>query len=79
MLNGRCFCGAVEYTVEDAFLYAAYCHCSRCRQHTGSAFSASGGIEADKLVVSRRDDPGSRPAITMTHVRAGVRPVISSR
>jgi hypothetical protein len=51
MLNGRCYCGAVEYVVEDAFLYAAYCHCSKCRRFTGSAFSAFGGIEIDKLAV----------------------------
>jgi len=51
MLNGRCFCGAVEYVVEDAFRYAAYCHCSKCRRHTGSAFSAFAGIEIDKFAV----------------------------
>jgi len=51
MLNGRCFCGAVAYVVEDAFRYAGYCHCSRCRQHTGSAFSAFAGIEVDRFAV----------------------------
>jgi len=37
LLLGRCECGAVRYRVADAFLYAAYCHCSRCRAATGSA------------------------------------------
>jgi hypothetical protein len=34
-------CGAMEYTVADALLYAANCHCSNCRRKTGSAFSLS--------------------------------------
>jgi hypothetical protein len=49
MLTGRCFCGAVQIEVEDAFLYAMYCHCSRCRRRTGSAFSVFGGIEIEKV------------------------------
>jgi hypothetical protein len=48
-LNGGCFCGAVRYRVADAFLYAANCHCSRCRAATGSAFKPFAGIERDKL------------------------------
>ena len=49
MLTGRCSCGAVELEMEDAFHYAAYCHCSRCRRRSGSAFNALGGIELEKL------------------------------
>jgi hypothetical protein len=49
VLSGKCECGAVRYRVEDAFLYAANCHCSNCRAATGSAFKAFAGIERDKL------------------------------
>jgi hypothetical protein len=49
VLAGACECGAVRYTVADAFLYAANCHCSNCRAATGSAFKAFAGIERDKL------------------------------
>ena len=49
MLNGKCECGAVRYRVADEFLYAANCHCSRCRAATGSAFKAFAGIEREKL------------------------------
>ena len=49
ILAGACECGAVRYTVADAFLYAANCHCSNCRAATGSAFKAFAGIERDKL------------------------------
>jgi hypothetical protein len=48
-LTGACECGAVRYRVADAFLYAANCHCSRCRAGTGTAFKAFAGIERDKL------------------------------
>jgi hypothetical protein len=51
MLVGRCQCGAVRYRVADTFLYAANCHCSRCRAATGSAFKAFAGIEREKLEI----------------------------
>jgi hypothetical protein len=57
MLAGKCFCGAVAYTVPDEFLYAANCHCSNCRRTTGSAFKPFAGIERERLVLSKgRDD-----------------------
>jgi hypothetical protein len=49
MLAGRCECGATRYRVADEFLYAANCHCSRCRAATGSAFKPFAGIEREKL------------------------------
>ena len=53
VLAGKCECGAVRYTVADAFLYAANCHCSNCRAATGSAFKPFAGIERDKLEVMK--------------------------
>lgn len=55
-LTGRCLCGAVEYVVADAFLYAANCHCSNCRRTTGSAFKPFAGIEREKLTVVKGED-----------------------
>src|SRR5215211_4282223 len=52
MLVGECQCGAVRYRVADAFLYAANCHCSRCRAATGSAFKPFAGIEREKLEIT---------------------------
>jgi hypothetical protein len=52
MPSGRCLCGAVRYSVEGPFLYSGYCHCSRCRAATGSAFSAFAGIERKRLRVT---------------------------
>jgi len=51
-LDGTCSCGAVQFSVEDQFLYAGYCHCSRCRRSSGSAFSAFAGIQKEKLQVT---------------------------
>jgi hypothetical protein len=53
---GRCYCGAVEYSVADAFLYAANCHCSNCRRTTGSAFKPFAGIERSKLAITKGAD-----------------------
>jgi hypothetical protein len=55
-LVGKCQCGAVRYRVADAFLYAANCHCSRCRAATGSAFKAFAGIETRKLEITEGAD-----------------------
>jgi hypothetical protein len=55
-LVGQCQCGVVRYRVPDAFLYAANCHCSRCRAATGSAFKAFAGNERTKLEITQGMD-----------------------
>jgi hypothetical protein len=57
VLRGACACGATEYEVEDAFVYAMNCHCSKCRAATGSAYKPMGGIQREKLRVTRQDVP----------------------
>jgi len=56
MLVGACQCGAVRYRVADETLYAANCHCSRCRAATGSAFKAFAGLERKKLEITEGMD-----------------------
>ncbi len=73
MLAGKCYCGAVEYAVADAFLYAANCHCSNCRRTTGSAFKPFAGIERSKLKVTKGSGDLSifgKPDANNTHCRA---------
>lgn len=48
-LKGECLCGAVRFTVEDAFRYSLNCHCSQCRRATGAAYKPFAGIERSKL------------------------------
>jgi len=52
-LSGRCYCGVVEYSVENEFVYSAICHCSGCCRATGSAFKAFAGIQREKLTVTK--------------------------
>jgi hypothetical protein len=56
ILSGKCECGAVRFRVADEFLYAANCHCSRCRAATGSAFKSFAGIELEKLELTEGHD-----------------------
>lgn len=55
-LQGQCSCGEVRFSVENTFDYAFYCHCSRCRLRTGSAFAAVAGVEVDKVQVTAGND-----------------------
>jgi len=55
-LLGKCECGAVQYRVADAFLYAMNCHCSACRAATGSAFKPFAGIEREQLELTSGSD-----------------------
>jgi hypothetical protein len=51
-LHGQCACSQIRFLVQDDFEYAFYCHCSRCRVRTGSAFAAIAGISIDKVEVT---------------------------
>lgn len=51
MIKGRCLCGAVKFSVTAPFEYSAYCHCSRCRMATGSAFVSSAGVRVGNLKI----------------------------
>jgi hypothetical protein len=55
-LHGQCSCGEVQFVVENAFEYSFYCHCSRCRARTGSAFAAIAGISIEKVQVTAGSD-----------------------
>ena len=55
-LTGKCYCGAVEYSVPDEFRYSLICHCSNCRRTTGSAFKPFAGIEREKFAVTKGVD-----------------------
>jgi hypothetical protein len=55
-LRGQCLCGAVHYTVADAFVYALNCHCSQCRRATGAAFKPFAGIQREQLHITQGAD-----------------------
>lgn len=52
-IKGTCYCGSVEYLVDDQFEYAMNCHCSNCRKMTGSAFKPFAGIKTNLLQLTK--------------------------
>ncbi|OIR18205.1 putative glutathione-dependent formaldehyde-activating enzyme [mine drainage metagenome] len=46
MHKGSCLCGAVEYEIAGPLGPVVYCHCSRCRKASGSAFNAMSPVSA---------------------------------
>jgi hypothetical protein len=46
-VHGSCLCGGVRFAVTAPFLRANYCHCQRCRKHSGAAALAQGRVPRD--------------------------------
>jgi hypothetical protein len=70
VVDGHCLCGAVRYTVTAPFEYVGYCHCSRCRQSSSSAFALFAGVKKVYLQVTQGADSLAsyvRNADTMAH------------
>lgn len=40
-MKGHCLCGDVEYRLTGETIAMYYCHCSRCRRSSGSAFATN--------------------------------------
>lgn len=47
--KGNCLCGEVSYEITDNIGVFQYCHCSRCRKVTGSAFASNLFTKPDKF------------------------------
>ena len=43
-LDGRCLCGAVEYSCDAEPAFTAVCHCRDCQRQSGTAFSVIVGV-----------------------------------
>ncbi|HEV7276584.1 MAG TPA: GFA family protein [Devosiaceae bacterium] len=50
--SGGCLCGAVRYEVRGEPFKVGLCHCTVCRQITGSAFLAFGDWKAEQFTYS---------------------------
>jgi len=48
---GSCLCGGVRFEVELPFTRAVYCHCSRCRKHSGTFGSIVGHVPRSQVRV----------------------------
>ncbi|WP_367195515.1 GFA family protein [Amorphus sp. 3PC139-8] len=48
--KGGCACGAIRFSAEGEPVWAAYCHCSDCRQATGAPVTLWVGFRAAAIV-----------------------------
>ena len=48
-VTGSCLCGNVTYAVSGNAGVFQYCHCSRCRKFTGSAFASNLIVSPDQF------------------------------
>lgn len=48
-ITGSCLCGNVIYGVSGNLGVFQYCHCSRCRKFTGSAFASNLLVSPDQF------------------------------
>lgn len=54
VLEGSCACGRIAYRIRGELLGPlTYCHCWRCRKHSGSSFGTTAAVKADALEVLR--------------------------
>jgi hypothetical protein len=52
MLKGSCACGRIAYEIHGSlFGPINYCHCWRCRKHSGSSFGTSASVHASQFAV----------------------------
>jgi len=50
VLKGSCLCGTVKYEIRGELGGSVYCHCSRCRKASGSAFASNAAVAAAEFV-----------------------------
>jgi hypothetical protein len=50
MLEGSCACGDVRYRIDGELIGPiTYCHCWRCRKHSGSSFGTTAELRREDL------------------------------
>lgn len=48
-VRGSCVCGTVVYQIEGPYRGFQYCHCSRCRKRSGSAYLSNIFVPVDQF------------------------------
>ncbi|HEY5703362.1 MAG TPA: GFA family protein [Gammaproteobacteria bacterium] len=76
--TGSCLCGSISYQITGPFKVFQYCHCSRCRKITGSAFSPNIFVPPHRFqwlsgenLLSRYEHPKARYFTTCFCSRCG--------
>ena len=55
-LTASCLCGAVALSLPDQFDYLGNCHCSECRKFSGADYASVGGLDGDKVTITRGEE-----------------------
>jgi len=50
-MNGKCFCGSVQFTLKEQLKDAYYCHCRDCQMLSGSAFRVFGIVPTGSVEI----------------------------
>ena len=74
MLEGSCLCGTVKYEIRGELGGGVFCHCSRCRKASGSAFASNAAVAAAEFVFT-----AGEAALTTFSTPAGVHRLFCSR
>ena len=57
MLEGSCACNRVRYEIDgDLIGPVTFCHCWRCRKHSGSSFGTTAGVKTSDFRVVEGED-----------------------
>jgi len=51
-LSGQCLCGDVKYSAEGDIMMQGNCHCTDCRQSSGSAFATLVFMKEDEISIT---------------------------
>ena len=52
-ITGGCLCGKLTYQVPGPVTTIDYCHCSRCRKASGSAFAAVTSVSKSQFKITK--------------------------
>ena len=55
-LHGNCLCEGVSYKITGHIGIFQYCHCSRCRKFTGSAFASNLFVNLEQFEWTKGED-----------------------
>jgi hypothetical protein len=57
MHHGSCACGRIRYEIRGELIGPiTYCHCWRCRKHSGSSFGTTVGVKSEDFVLVSGED-----------------------
>lgn len=54
--DGGCYCGSIRFHITGPLRNIVYCHCSRCRKSSGSAFAANGIVRTADFKILKGEE-----------------------